>query len=1731
MEDDNGNGDNPSPHCAGGGNRERSTSGAASTIASTRDDQQHSACHSQGATHAATATANFSQDDPPASRSSADHFKMHPTPGRGVSNATLNPTATTHQAVWDRLGVRYQDRRKVWRNFAESFDLDTSLDEHVQLLLNNYTINTAWDLLVTTEHELYACLPTHGAPPSLPDVGTGSMSSAPAPMPFAHPRAKTIEPGHGFFDSGQPHPSVRAPQNAAQHLHDLGRDDTERWDFRMSQQDSAGDFVSQVSSPVPLDTNFFAAPVDDTMFAQSAGFSSGASSSGPSLYTQSLDQTMRSVHMTDAARLPNQPQPKQDRQHGQHQQYPQFVGRGPLEEQAPAVHDVPYKSPSSAQHPEPEPASTPAAPVPPSPQKQQQQQYHQELQHQQQQQQEPHATPPHAPPSQPRQHVRTPRMPVQHDYPLKQRQDDANPIGTKAAFTASETEKAKVASERPPQTKYAMPSQYPPPVGTAGPRIATPRPAESTRDIAPVGLGRPPANQEERPPLPANKDEPARPSTPPARARGPPATTNRPILSESDFPRHGYPHAHTSPDRTQQVQAATGKTRSRALPAKQINVPDTTVPNYEPADYLPSVRSTMDKRFKRNREDADAVYELLSRQHNEVTALAKRLGVQPAALFAMFNLGTGMARLTDWNIFHVIHSLEKGVFEHWDQPKYDTLRQKTARDAWTDFNGTEDASSLILRFESTFPYKNFLTARSDGAGEDVFASFADWLQDLSSHWSAVHGIEMSFMMSSNQADNDGADTTRIHLASGAHGLFGMLQIPEALMATSYRSLVQYNAQIAAVAANLRLPLPYPQFNFHRVPKLPDPANYTTKTPLAQIWNENVDALFEALNPTITFEAHREGTSMLAVHIAHCDRFGLKFVGHPAAISFMWLQGNNIDKGIYALGKHEEELFRQFLLLRDQAEPTRPHPKGLKIVFAGSRERGDHYPVYETARFKWPGHKFDGYGATYSMHRHEVHSPRIEEVTSYREQYDELEKVYGIKIGGGKAKTVAKAKGSEKCKKPVPADADIIDVDAVTNTGSEPRKRRGQTTAAERVPPRATLRKTSDKNSRTVEDDDDEDDQLGDDNDEYLPKVMITRTRGKRTAYLSHENSDDSDEESARTTPAATATGRDDDDVNHTEVFRPGETPVPETPLDENGYRIEESNSSDNESQSSNDGEGADGNAEDADMFCFDKQPDRAYWVPPSARFSNYKDGRANWIPNDVKLVTCKFARTNTDFKPKAYKSTFTRRRDFMTHDGRREVVALIKAAKATAARGGSSAEATTSSKGSVDTAPAAPNTSTFAYKLASRTTSSAATSSFGAPSSAKRFGAPIEKADADDGAFDTIFEHMSRRAKKSTKIHGTRSRSRSTALSTPSRRRKHPGDDTEPAVKRQRTRASSSAHASNTIQDPSSPEQDPDDLEDAQQHRRTRAKPSNSRKRASDDSPAGPSKKQKVDNAATAAGTAHLQKHAVAATAATPTVMKELQQTVPKNPASLAGSQTVPVGTDEQQKLQHQKLQHQQQQQAAGKTPSPTTKNTNPAAKIVLPPSIAKQQQQQQLATAEQPAPSSSALKLAPLPVAAQRQTPPPPPQQRLDAAIKIPTPAVKNVAQTDNDAPPRSIVEQQKPAVLAEQQPTPPSVVKTAASATINAQAHAEKTPPLLNASHFPAWASAIPDEFPDRPKLITAITEARRANNGLALLHPALRSILLEAERTYNVDEWNIQFNLPKPMLEALSYVKKTA
>ncbi|EJD33117.1 hypothetical protein AURDEDRAFT_177800, partial [Auricularia subglabra TFB-10046 SS5] len=122
----------------------------------------------------------------------------------------------------------------------------------------------------------------------------------------------------------------------------------------------------------------------------------------------------------------------------------------------------------------------------------------------------------------------------------------------------------------------------------------------------------------------------------------------------------------------------------------------------------------------------------------------------------------------------------------------------------------------------------------------------------------------------------------------------------------------------------------------------------------------------------------------------------------------------------------------------------------------------------------------------------------------------------------------------------------------------------------------------------------------------------------------------------------------------------------------------------------------------------------------------------------------------------------------------------------------------------------------------------------------------------------------------------------------------------------------------------------------------------------------------------------------------------------------------------------------------------------------------------------------------------------------------------------------PSSVTNQQEQQQQQQQQQQQEEEEQQEEEQTTSTQPHSQVTPPLLDSTHFPLWASAFPDDFPDRPKVISAISEARRAKAGLARLHPTHRTLLLEAERIYNVDEWNLQFNIPAPMREALDYVK---
>ncbi|EJD38388.1 hypothetical protein AURDEDRAFT_172631 [Auricularia subglabra TFB-10046 SS5] len=464
----------------------------------------------------------------------------------------------------------------------------------------------------------------------------------------------------------------------------------------------------------------------------------------------------------------------------------------------------------------------------------------------------------------------------------------------------------------------------------------------------------------------------------------------------------GEDAVHSDKSNSQHTAKSTepgAKIRSRGVPARQAGVAGMTRLQYRVQDYLPSARQLFMFRDRIPDNQADELYNFSLRIQSLINAMAEKLDLPADVAFSIVTTGIGFGPNSDWNLFETFHSLDPGVWTERDRDLYAHYESLPAKSAWEHFKKVEGYKNVLLKFACAFPASRPVktVGKTVGDREVLVDGIDTHLRAVQSHLFAVHNLSLSYIITGADAANDGSGLTRMRSAQLGRGFLRMLQIPDDLFAGAFRSFVQYNAQLCAVSKELRLPLPETQFQFDRIPKLTDPATYAQPHHLGRIWNDNMNAVLQAIHPQLVLESVRPNDCLFNHHLIAMSRLGLKIVGHPAGIPLFWVLGNAPDRGVYALQSAAQGAFLQWLLLRDPKDPTHPHPLGLSIQFAGDTSDGERFTVYQTKEFNWPGHEYHGLVATYNLHTHTVASPSLRELAEYRKGTGELEKLYSIKM--------------------------------------------------------------------------------------------------------------------------------------------------------------------------------------------------------------------------------------------------------------------------------------------------------------------------------------------------------------------------------------------------------------------------------------------------------------------------------------------------------------------------------------------------------------------------------------------------------------------------------------------------------------------------------------------------------------------------------------------------------------
>ncbi|EJD36164.1 hypothetical protein AURDEDRAFT_130218 [Auricularia subglabra TFB-10046 SS5] len=404
--------------------------------------------------------------------------------------------------------------------------------------------------------------------------------------------------------------------------------------------------------------------------------------------------------------------------------------------------------------------------------------------------------------------------------------------------------------------------------------------------------------------------------------------------------------SHSGKDDEQHSKSAgpVAKGRSRGVPATQAP------PSMMPKVDLPSLRAQVLTRHRRPAEEFEELWGFSKHMRELVYDKAEFLGVSPEVFIQEVFVGIGMGHTSYWDLFQVFHVMPPGAWDLRDRADFDEYQSMAAKDAWNLFK-VPGYKEILERFACAFPAgKAILTV---GDRERFVDGVDDYLRAMQSHLHAVHGIEISYILTGANPHNDGPAMTKMRKAPLAQGFPGVLQLPDELLTCMFRT---HAAAAATPARQLRL---YTQTS--------RPASYPRPLNLSRVFNDYWNAHFEALNPALRQDSPRVGDSLF--YLVVLDRHGLKIVGHPSAIPIFRVAGNQTDKGVYTLHAGPQDL--KSLLLRDKDDSTHPHPRAMRIIYSGDRTN-------------------DGL-----VRR----TPRP--ITTYRERYDALERLCGIRARKGR----------------------------------------------------------------------------------------------------------------------------------------------------------------------------------------------------------------------------------------------------------------------------------------------------------------------------------------------------------------------------------------------------------------------------------------------------------------------------------------------------------------------------------------------------------------------------------------------------------------------------------------------------------------------------------------------------------------------------------------------------------
>ncbi|EJD50106.1 hypothetical protein AURDEDRAFT_121774 [Auricularia subglabra TFB-10046 SS5] len=474
-------------------------------------------------------------------------------------------------------------------------------------------------------------------------------------------------------------------------------------------------------------------------------------------------------------------------------------------------------------------------------------------------------------------------------------------------------------------------------------------------------------------------------------------------------------------------------------------------------------RGNFKSRRRRDNEVVEELQETFFGQRRVIFALAKRLGEDPIALLREANMGTGFGKENLWNLFQQFYSIPPGDWDVRDQYDFGTL---SSHDAWEEFQKNADHEHVLLRFGWTFAEP--AAVKNVGQMDKLFFAVRDHLMEVQLHLSAVHGIQLSFLMAGQNSVTDGPFVCS-EMAPNAQTFFDMFGAPLDVINRTYQNHVQHTADMNEIAGRVGIPVPRASLNLQRIPKLTDPALYKGWD-LARIYNDNLTPWYEAANPQIVPVPKRTGECLFLVHQLINMKNELCLDNWPWWLPLPYSPGLNSDRGLQCYGTREANYLIQWLCMRDPTDPTRPHPLGPRLCFGGERTDPETpLPTIRTTPVNCESSAWHERVITYAVAKHNLITATGPELRAWRQLTGEIDKVYAFEHQGrdprdkaAEDESAARSKARRRVisNALVDSDADatgdeenVMDIDEpVQPAAAAARRTRSQVAAAPPPPP-------------------------------------------------------------------------------------------------------------------------------------------------------------------------------------------------------------------------------------------------------------------------------------------------------------------------------------------------------------------------------------------------------------------------------------------------------------------------------------------------------------------------------------------------------------------------------------------------------------------------------------------------------------------------------------------------------